>query len=278
MIRPHAEAIARIKGKPAVTREVFDRLLPELRGRVFTITGLEGVRTLERARDLIAGLPAGQTWDDAKEGLVAELSPFLSTEPTGEDGTGPSAAERRAELLLRTHGFQAFNAANWRVAQEDADTTHLQYLATEDLNTRDSHLALNGLILPKDDPFWDTHTPPWEWGCRCRIRPINPDLLAEAKEADASREPDQQLVPEGPMLAKLREGTLVRDGRTYDITPAQDRRSERPYRWHPDDLRLSLAELRAATDPADWATFEAYARRTTLDSGQTLWNWLGQAK
>src|SRR5689334_16887958 len=94
---PHEEAIALIRGKGIVTREVFDQMLPELRGRAFTITGLEGADVMQRVRDLIADLPQGSRWDDVKSGIVDELSPYL--------GEG---AERRAEILLRTHGFQAF--------------------------------------------------------------------------------------------------------------------------------------------------------------------------
>src|SRR5260221_653790 len=131
-------------------------------------------RAAPRAR--IAALPRGTVWDDAKADIATELDPWLG------DG-----AEQRAELLLRTHGFQAFQAANWRVAQEDDDTTHLQYLATEDDRVRATHLALNGVTLPKDDPFWQKHYPPWEWGCRCRVRPMNPDLVAEARAQDEKR-------------------------------------------------------------------------------------------
>ncbi len=256
------------------------QLLPELRGRVFTITGIEGTDTLERARKAIAGLPEGKTWAEAKKGLLAEISPFFNTEPTGEDGEGPSAAERRAEILLRTHGFQAFNSANWRVAQEDADTTHLQYLATEDTHVRATHLALNGIILPKDDPFWDTHTPPWEWGCRCRIRAINPDLLDEARAEDEGQAPGNKLVIEGPQLQKLRDGVLVRDGRggqsgVFDVTPPTERRTEgTPYQFHPDDLRIPVQQLRDSTEPQDWATFEAFAKNNEISPGLSVWEWM----
>ena len=37
------------------------------------------------------------------------------------------------------------------------------------LRPRQNHLALDGLCLPKDDPFWDTHFPPNGWGCRCYV-------------------------------------------------------------------------------------------------------------
>lgn len=264
---PHREAIDLIEGKRPVASEVFYGMLPELRGRAFTISGVEGAHVMQRVRDSIAGLAGvDKTWDDVKQEVVSELDPYLG------DGAG-----QRAVVLMRTHGFQAFQASNWRVIQEDGDTTHIQYLATEDDHVRDSHLALNGLILPKDDPFWLTHFPPWEWGCRCRTRGMNPDLVEEAQQEDAKRNPDDQLVMEGPALRKLDEGTLVRDGRAYDVTAPSDERQEAgatAFQWHPDDLRMPVAELQTRYDEPVWEGFMMWARKTKVAAQETVWNWL----
>jgi SPP1 gp7 family putative phage head morphogenesis protein len=269
--QPHKEAIALIQSKAPVARAVFDAMLPELRGRAFAITGIEAAGVLRNARDAIAGLPAGKPWAEVKEDVLKEISPFFDSD---------EAADRRADLLIRTHGFQAFNAASYRVAQEDEDTTHLQYLATEDGHARDSHIALNGVILPKDDPFWATHTPPWEWGCRCRIRAINPDLLDEARAEDAGRPPAGKLVIEGPALDQLRNGTLIREGDNgqmgrFDVTPPVQRQTEgTPYQWHPDDLRLPLHSILDRYDAKTGDAFLAYARNTKLAPHATLLDWL----
>lgn len=264
---PHEEAAQLIEGKGIVTRDVFDGLLPELRARAFTITGIEAANVLQRVRDEIAGLPRGSTWEESKSAIVDALEPELG------DG-----ADRRAELLLRTHGFQAFQAANWRVAQEDPDTTHLQYLATEDAHVRDSHLALNGLVLPKGDPFWDKHFPPWEWGCRCRTRPMNPDLVAETETADEDRNPEDQLVMSGPALDQLRNGTLIREGRRYDVTPPSDNPEDNGFSWHPDNLTIPLEDLQARYDPPVWAEFTAWAKKQKVGAMINLWDWIsGQA-
>jgi SPP1 gp7 family putative phage head morphogenesis protein len=273
--QPHEEAIGLIKGKPVATRRVFDGLLPELRGRVFTVTGIEAANTMQRLRDAIAELPAGSTWAEVKEKMLPDISPYF-----GED---PEGADRRAELLIRTHGFQAFQAANWRTAQADEDTTHLQYLATEDTHVRESHLALNGLILPKDDPFWQKHLPPWDWGCRCRVRPMNPDLVDMEREADEKRNPDDKLVLEGPALRKLREGTLIRDGQVFDVTPPSESNREgegtkNAYEWHPDNLALSAKELEERYEPEVWAVFRKFAEKESLRTAAgdevTVWEWL----
>jgi SPP1 gp7 family putative phage head morphogenesis protein len=260
---PHREAMALIAGKPVVTRKVFDGLLPELRGRAFTVTGIEGANALQRIRDAIAALPQGSTWDEVKKDVVSELDPYLG------DG-----ADQRAELLIRTHAFQAFQASNYQVAMADEDTTHLQYLATEDGHARDSHIALNGLILPKDDPFWETHMPPWDWGCRCRIRAMNPDLVEEARVEDESRAPENRLIPTPAVAEQLRNGTLMRDGQRYDVTPPSQSGRDNAYSWNPNDLKLPLADLRARYDAPTFAAFEQWAKSTVLAKSQTLWDWL----
>jgi len=107
---PHEEAISLLRGKPAFTRAAFDSLLPELRARAITVSGIESLRVIERVRDEIASLPAGEDWKKAKGNIADLLAPDL-----GDD------AEKRAELLLRTHGFQAYQAAVWETGQADPD-------------------------------------------------------------------------------------------------------------------------------------------------------------
>lgn len=38
---------------------------------------------------------------------------------------------------------------------------------------RPEHLAWDGLVLPLDDPWWETHTPQNGWGCKCRKLMVN---------------------------------------------------------------------------------------------------------
>lgn len=261
---PHKEAAAQIRNKPAIARAVFDQMLPELRGRAFTIAGVESANVMQRVRDSIATVAEGSTWDDAKDNIIAELDPFLG-----------GGSERRAELLLRTHGFQSFQSAEWRGAQEDEDVTHLQYMTMEDERVRASHAALEGIVLPKNDPFWQTHFPPWEWGCRCRTRTMNPDQVDEVKSQDAKRAPDSKLLIEGPALKKLRDGHLFREGQTYDVSPSEDKGA---FNWDPNDLRIPLADLKPRYDAETWTAFESMAKGAKIEDEVSLWDYLGGKK
>ncbi|MCF6267624.1 MAG: hypothetical protein L3J57_13925, partial [Desulfuromusa sp.] len=46
---------------------------------------------------------------------------------------------------------------------------YLEYRHGDSLQPRPLHLAWDGLVLPADDPWWQTHYPPNGWGCKCKV-------------------------------------------------------------------------------------------------------------
>ena len=175
---PHQEASALIAGKPVVVKRVFNQLLPEIKARAFTVAGIESANCLQRIQNAAAAIPLGdQTWDESKKQIVDELEPYLG------DG-----ADYRAELVLRVNTFTAFSASVHNVGMADEDTTAFQYLHGECKVPTPSHLALNGIIVPKDDPFWATHTGPWgHLGCVCYKRPMKSAIRRTATSSPARR-------------------------------------------------------------------------------------------
>lgn len=250
---PHEEAAKLIRGKAVVPSRVFYEMLPEIRARMFTISGIESANVLQRARDTVAELAEGTPWDSVKADLLDQISPYFESE---------EAAIDRSELVLRVNGFQMFSAASWRSTQADADTTHLQYIHGNAEVPTPSHEALDGLILPKDDPFWETHYGPWGHpGCVCWARGMNPDQVDEEKAADTQRAPDAKRVMEGPALRKLNEGQLVRDGRAYDVMPPRADNGEPKFLMAPGDLTIPMKEIEKRYDPEVWKVFETFAKK-----------------
>lgn len=79
---------------------------------------------------------------------------------------------------LRTEYNTAILRARSAVQYRDALRTKalypsLEYLESDSVEKREEHLALVGTIRPIEDPWWDTHTPPLAWNCKCRIRPTD---------------------------------------------------------------------------------------------------------
>lgn len=276
---PNKDAVRFLKDKAPVSREVFDGLLPELRGLAFTITGVESAAILKKAKERLAALPAGGDWEDIKQGLAADLVPYL-----GEDG-----GVKRAELLLRVHGFSAYSAAQYQVMDRQRDVfPYWQYQAAGDEKMRDSHAALDGLVFPASSDFWKTHFPPWEFGCRCQVVPLSEDDVADLRAEDAKKVPQARRVMEGERLALAeKQGTLVTTRGGAGGVPAQvDVRSPREksggsgFYHNPGDLSVDLDQLRKTYSKTEegkaaFGIFEIWAKNQSLGKGRgTVMAWL----
>ncbi|MDT7838205.1 phage head morphogenesis protein [Aquabacterium sp. OR-4] len=96
-----------------------------------------------------------------------------------------------------------------QIQQTKADAPYLMYDAVGDADTRPEHAAWDGLVLPADAPWWSTHYPPNDWGCRCGVIQLSADQV-------------QRLGKDGPDTApadKLREWTNPRTG-AIEMVPA----------------------------------------------------------
>jgi SPP1 gp7 family putative phage head morphogenesis protein len=76
----------------------------------------------------------------------------------------------RSKVIWETNHNASYNAARYQQQQKIKKLKpYLSYQHSgNSRNPRPQHLSWNGLTLPQDDPFWDTHYPPNGWGCRCR--------------------------------------------------------------------------------------------------------------
>ena len=271
---PHTEAIDFIKSKPVVSREVFDNLLPDLRARAFLVTGIESANVVQSIRDRIADLPAGANWDDVKKDIMDELHPYLAND---EDPDNMIAADRRAELLIRMHGFQAYQAAQYNVMERQKDVfPYWQYHTMEDDRVRPEHAALDGIVLPADHEFWRHHYPPWNFGCRCQIIPASQSDYEDIQKADDGQPDDQKDILDDYAQRDLTATRrLVRNGVTYNVTAPAESGKPGAFRWNPGDMRIPVEDLRGRYDAKTWADFENNARKQTIpEYNLTVWEWL----
>ena len=100
-------------------------------------------------------------------------------------------------------------AGRWQQMQRTKETRpYLQYLSVGDRRVREKHAAWHGLILPMDDPFWDTHYPPNGFGCRCTVRTLS----------DRQLEREGRQVGKAPPLHRT-ERINIRTGEVYGAVP-----------------------------------------------------------
>ena len=171
------DAAAHFGRKVPLTSEVFDRLSREAKSRAFRIAGVHKANLIQLARDIVKrAIRDGTPYPEVRSKLLA----LFDTKGV------PRPALPRLRLMFQQNAHQAYNDER-RAALDDDNLSAAfgfrQYLSIGNgtagvRNVRPSHAALHGLVFAWDDPFWNDHTPPWEFGCRCFFRPLTRKQVA----------------------------------------------------------------------------------------------------
>ncbi len=143
---------------PVVTHAQFLQLLPQERWRYFWVPRLDNEKWIAKAKKYVLWLAMGGS---SLEALARFL---LSTKQYTEE-----EANHLARFLLH-YSFRVHSQVDRRekIASKDV-FPYWKYQTMGDELVRKTHAALDGLVLPVGDPFWEQHYPPWEWGCRCSV-------------------------------------------------------------------------------------------------------------
>lgn len=79
---------------------------------------------------------------------------------------------------------QSAAANQWQDFKRDSNLyPNLKYMPSRSAEPRESHKQYYGVIKPIDDAFWDTATPPLDWGCSCWV--TNTDEGADDRAVEA---------------------------------------------------------------------------------------------
>ncbi len=149
---PFAEAIRSARArKPIMPDAYYSDAQDDARRTAWTVSGLAGLSQIREVLDSLNDAQArGVSFGEWRRGAA---------EATG-------LPQHRLELIFRMHAQTAYNAGHWRRFEVNADTRpFLMYSAVNDDRTRPAHRALSGYIAHKDDPVWETLTPPLGFNC-----------------------------------------------------------------------------------------------------------------
>lgn len=132
----------------------------------------------------------------------------------GWTGEGTVKGEAwRTRVIYKTNAATSYAAG--RMAQlRAAGFPYFVYFHGGSLEPRLQHLAWNGLVLPSDHPFWDTHAPPNGWGCKCYLSGARSLAMARRLGGD----PDMQLPPDWDKIDP-RTAAPVGIGKGWDFSP-----------------------------------------------------------
>lgn len=189
--RPFAEQVAFFRGKlrRQVPTETWRDLWKAEHDRAFMVAGAAKADLLA---DLAAAVQAAIESGESIEQFRARFGDIVQKRGwQGWTGEGTQAGTNwRTRIIYRTNMATSY-AAGRHAQLQDFPLWVYRHSGAE--HPRLQHKAWNGLTLPKDHPFWQTHYPPNGWGCGCRV-------FGARSERGASRvggQPDYTEPPEG---------------------------------------------------------------------------------
>ena len=199
---PFPEAIAYLKDKVDLPTRHWDDLLGEIRAKAFAVAGATKVAMVGDFRAaLIKTRKAGGTLTDFRKDFDRIVKRY-GWSYKGKRGW-------RSRVIFDNNMRSAAMAGRWQQMQRTKETRpYLEYLSVGDRRVREEHAAWHGLILPMDDPWFDTHYPPNGFGCRCTVRTLSQRQL----------EREGRQVGKAPALNKT-ERINVRTGEVYGAVP-----------------------------------------------------------
>ncbi len=120
-----------------------------------------------------------------RDAIVADFR--AAVEKTIADGGSIERFRRDFDRIVATHGWDYNGGRNWRsriIYDTNLSTSYAagryEQLQSFDYweyehqdwveQPRPEHVTWSGLVLSKDDPWWQTHYPPNGWMCHCTVR------------------------------------------------------------------------------------------------------------
>ena len=168
--------------------------------RQFTVSRLARLDLLKAMQD---GITRSVDGDLTRRDWLRDMEQLLRrkgwwgektlTDPGTDQALKTIFDSMRLELIFDTNVRQAYAAGQWQHIEAAKEThPYVRYVTRRDARVRVQHQLWDNVTLPVGDPFWDTHTPPCDYRCRCRITTMS------AAEYDKRRS-DGRIVTERPL-------------------------------------------------------------------------------
>lgn len=173
-----SEALQFFRQKGLKTSFDYKDLIKEEHEAAFTVAKMLDMDMLGAVKDRIdEAIASGTSMGEFRK----ELEPYLVkrgwwgqqsiTDPlTGKKSIEKLGSAYRLNNIFRTNMQSAYSVGQWEQIQRQAENAPwLMYDAVDDHRTRPEHVQWDGKTLPVNAPFWKTHYPPNDYGCRCGV-------------------------------------------------------------------------------------------------------------
>lgn len=180
---PPAEAIRFLEAKGHRVGFDWRDVWEEEHAGAFTVAKMMRVDLLKATHaSLVKALAEGRTFATWREGIEPQLRAAgwwgrqaMEDPLTGEWKEVQLGSPHRLRTIFDTNTRMAYASGQWeRIERLAPARPYLRYVAVLDERTRDTHRRWHGTILPWDHPWWDGHSPPCGWFCRCTLQQLGP--------------------------------------------------------------------------------------------------------
>ena len=218
---PPEEALKYFRGKGLVASFSYLDVQREEHAAALTVAKMTDLDLLADTRaETDRALAEGLTFEQYKKTLMPRLQARgwwgqqTVTDPeTGKEMVAELGSSRRLQTIFQTNLSTAYAAGNWSQVQDNAkEAPYLMYDAVLDDRTRPEHRAWSGTVLRIDDPWWDTHTPPCGYNCRCSTVQMSGEELQRR-----DMKPSESAPP-----SPTRQVVNSRTGETFDVPQGVD--------------------------------------------------------
>jgi len=183
----YREAVEYFRQKVNMPTETWRDLSGAMHSRAFAVAGAMRDDILSDFRQAVdKAISGGATLQDFRKDYNRIADKWAADDPGfAEKRTGKSYDAWRSKVIYSTNMATAY-AAGREAQMHDPDMkdiwTHARYMCMMDGRERPEHAEWNNTVLPMDDPWWSTHTPPNGWNCRCWKEPVSGTELEIMKE------------------------------------------------------------------------------------------------
>lgn len=162
------EAIKKFRARVPMTKDQYDSLEEGQQEHAFTVAEVTTADLVTEVFDSMnRALDSGHTFEDFKATAGESL-----LEHWGGDKPG------RLETIFRTNLLSAYNGGRFAILSAPAvraTRPFSRFDGIDDDRQSDICRDADGTILPADDPWWASHTPPLHFNCRSVVTPLSPE-------------------------------------------------------------------------------------------------------
>jgi hypothetical protein len=170
--QPFSEQLDFFRKKLNLPTERWDDIERAAHDRAFMVAGAQGADLLTDLRGAVdKAIEQGTGLDAFRKDFKEIVAKHGWSGWTGEGSKAGVAW--RTKVIYQTNMATSYAAGRWKQLNDPELLKVLpywQYKHSDSVITpRPLHVSWDGLTLPPDHPFWQTHFPPNGWGCQCRV-------------------------------------------------------------------------------------------------------------